>query len=177
MLFRSPVESAIKVKRVKPVAFIFLLVVFLQIALGGWTTSNYADVACPELPTCQGQWLPTMDFAQGFNIFQDRGPNYLGGNLKNDARMAIHFSHRMGALVTFLAGLFLVFLLWRTQVFEARRMGLILTAALSLQILLGLSNIIFNFPVAVAVAHNLGGLLLLLTTVTLLHRLTTLEDR
>jgi cytochrome c oxidase assembly protein subunit 15 len=171
------VEGAKKLKRIKPAAFTFLFVVFLQIALGGWTTSNYADVACPELPTCQGQWLPTMDFAQGFNIFQDRGPNYLGGKLDNEARMAIHFSHRMGALVTLLTGLFLVLLLWRTQVLEARRMGLILAAVLSLQILLGLSNIIFKFPVAVAVAHNLGGLLLLLTTVTLLHRLITLEER
>src|SRR5690554_1231534 len=54
-------DAAQKIKRLKPIALVFFLVVFLQIALGGWTTSNYADVACPELPTCQGQWLPQMD--------------------------------------------------------------------------------------------------------------------
>ncbi|MGI9288473.1 MAG: COX15/CtaA family protein, partial [Pseudomonadales bacterium] len=87
-------------RKFKPLVLLCLLVVFLQVTLGGWTTSNYAAVACPDFPTCQNEWLPIMDFASGFNAMQAIGPNYLGGTLDNAARVAIHFSHRIGAIVT-----------------------------------------------------------------------------
>ncbi|MDU5678626.1 MAG: COX15/CtaA family protein, partial [Pseudomonas aeruginosa] len=71
-----------------------LLLVIGQIALGGWVSSNYAAVACIDLPTCHGEWWPRMDFANGFHLTQHIGPNYLGGQLDSDARTAIHMTHR-----------------------------------------------------------------------------------
>ena len=76
-----------------------LILVIGQIALGGWVSSNYAAVACGDFPTCHGQWLPAMDFANGFHLTQHIGPNYLGGQLDSDARTAIHVTHRLGALL------------------------------------------------------------------------------
>src|SRR5690606_25419812 len=73
-----------------------LIAVILQIALGGWTSSNYAALACTDLPECHGLWWPAMDFIHAFNFAQDIGPNYLGGLLENEARTAIHVSHRLG---------------------------------------------------------------------------------
>jgi len=152
-----------------------LLVVIAQIGLGGWTTSNYAAVACPDFPTCQAQWLPAMDFAHGFNVFQHIGPNYLGGTLLNEGRVAIHFAHRLGAIVT---ALYLAWLAWRliaTGLPQPRRLALAMLALVALQITLGISNIVFHFPLHVAVAHNLTGAVLLLALVTLNHRVFTAQ--
>jgi len=151
-----------------------LIIVFLQIALGGWTTSNYAAVACPDLPTCQQQWMPAMDFEQGFNITQHIGPNYLGGTMNNEARIAIHFSHRVGAIITSAYLIALVVLLFKSvAVRQVRTLGKVILGVLALQVALGLGNIIFQFPVSVAVAHNLVGAFLLVTLVTLNHRVFT----
>ena len=79
-----------------------LLVIVAQITLGGWTSSNYAALACPDLPTCQGQWLPPVDFPQGFDVGQSIGPNYLGGQMDSEGRTAIHLTHRAGAIVSLL---------------------------------------------------------------------------
>src|SRR5262245_10413101 len=80
-------------RSLRPHAAIGLAVVIAQVMLGGWTTSNYAALACPDFPTCQGHWWPPMDAADGFDVFQDIGPNYLGGLLDNSARVAIHMGH------------------------------------------------------------------------------------
>lgn len=77
-----------------------VLIVFLQIALGGWVSSNYAGIACIGFPTCNGMWLPTLHFAKGFNVFSAVGANYQGGLLDNDARVTIQFIHRIGAVIT-----------------------------------------------------------------------------
>lgn len=165
-----------KVKKFKSWALSALIVVVVQITLGGWTTSNYAAVACPDLPTCQAQWLPEMDFSQAFNLFQSIGPNYLGGQMDNDARVAIHFSHRLGAIVTTLLLLWVALQLFKyIAIKETKRMAKVIMAVLVLQLCLGLANILFNFPVAVAVAHNLGGALLLLVMITLNHRVNTCQ--
>ncbi|MDB6061907.1 MAG: uncharacterized protein JWM78_2010 [Verrucomicrobiaceae bacterium] len=159
-------------------ALLGLFIVIAQIALGGWTTSNYAALACPDFPTCRMQWLPEMDFAQGFNIFQHIGPNYLGGTMDNFARVAIHFSHRIGAMVT---ALYIGFLAWKliaqVALTETKRIAVVLVALLLTQLCLGVSNIVFNFPLSVAVAHNLTGALLLLALVTLNHRVFTAQPR
>jgi cytochrome c oxidase assembly protein subunit 15 len=154
-----------------------LLVVIAQVCLGGWTTSNYAALACPDFPTCHKQWLPEMDFAEGFNLFQHIGPNYLGGVMDNAARTAIHFSHRIGAIVTTLYLGLLAWKLFGAALPETRRMAAVVVAALIAQLLLGIGNIVLDFPLAVAVAHNLGGALLLLTIVTLNHRVFTAQPR
>lgn len=172
----SPAFAALK--NLRPWVVLGLVVVCCQIALGGWTTSNYAAVACPDLPTCQGQWLPAMKFSEGFNIAQTIGPNYLGGTMNNEARVAIHFSHRLGAIITSVYLLALAFLLWtRTRHGSVKTVVKVLLSVLALQVALGLGNIIFKFPVAVAVAHNLGGAVLLLVMVTLNHRVFTARQQ
>lgn len=156
-----------KLTALRPLVVVGLLIVVGQIALGGWTTSNYADIACPDFPRCQGAWLPPMDFANGFNIAQQVGPNYLGGVLDNDARVAIHVSHRIGAIITSLYLLFLFVKLRGLATAPAKRLSVVMLAVLVAQVLLGISNIVFNFPIAVAVTHNLVGSLLLLVMVTM----------
>jgi cytochrome c oxidase assembly protein subunit 15 len=160
-------------KSIRPLAIASFIIVILQIALGGWLTSNYAGVACPDLPTCQNEWLPAMDFATGFNLTQHIGPNYLGGNLDNQARIAIHFSHRVGAIITTIAVLLLSFSMLRQQSSRIVKLAKVLIAVLCLQVVLGLSNVYFNFPISVAVAHNIIGATLLITMVTVLYQLYT----
>ena len=134
----------------------------LQIALGGWTTANYAALACPELPTCQGSWWPPADFLSGFNVMQSVGPNYLGGMMEHQARVAIHVSHRVVAVILLLYLGGLAWALWRRW---ARAMALLLAVLLGAQFVLGLGNVLLGFPLWVAVAHNLGGALLLVVLV------------
>jgi len=159
-----------KLVKLKPLIVIGFLVVAMQIALGGWTTSNYAAVACPDLPKCQGQWLPQMDVKNGFDVFQGVGPNYLGGKLDNEARVAIHMGHRAGALLTTLILLIIVWRLKKIYNHQVRQVANVALTVLLLQVVLGLSNIVLHFPLWVAVAHNAGGALLLLTMVTLMHK-------
>lgn len=153
------------------------VIVVIQITLGGWTTSNYAALACPELPTCQSYWFPKADFVEGFNIFQHVGPNYLGGKLDNDARVAIHLSHRIGAVLTcFIVVLLIIALFKEASSLPAknritqRLYALGLAGTLFVQLSLGVSNILFALPLTVAVAHNAVGALLLALVFIALYR-------
>ena len=92
-----PVLPAVS-RRLRALAGLALLLAVGQIALGGWVSSNYAAVACVDLPTCHGEWWPAMDFANGFHLTQHIGPNYLGGQLDSDARTAIHMTHRLSLI-------------------------------------------------------------------------------
>ncbi len=148
-----------------------LIVVVLQISLGGWTTSNYAALACIDFPTCHGEWLPTADFVEGFNITQKIGPNYLGGMLDNDARTAIHWTHRLGALLVSIVSVILMVLLWRTGNKNLRILSAATGVILCLQVALGITNIVAVLPLSVAVAHNGVGAILLLVMVTVNYRL------
>ena len=170
----SPEQSQV-VQRLRPVFVVVLLLVIAQITLGGWTSSNYAALACPDLPMCQGQWLPNMDFARGFDIGQSIGPNYLGGIMDSAARTAIHFSHRVGAIIVTVAVVYLVLKLRATALANARQWSNSLLAVLILQLSLGLSNVIWSIPLVVAVAHNAVGAILLITLVGLGHRLYTVQ--
>lgn len=175
--WRSDPASIRTLSRFRPLALLCLLVVFLQIALGGWTTSNYAALACPDFPTCQAEWLPTMDFANGFNALQGIGPNYLGGTLDNAARVAIHFSHRIGAIVAALVlCAVLLTLLRRSRFAPARGLAAFILVVLVAQIGLGIGNVVLHFPITVAVAHNAVGALLLLSVVALAYHLFTIEQ-
>ena len=157
-----------------------VVVLFAQIALGGWLSSNYAAFACSDFPRCQNQWLPPMEIAGGFDILQSVGPNYLGGLMSSEARVAIHFVHRVGALVTFLyiTGFCLALLFVADH--RVRRMAMIIFGVLLVQIGLGISNVLFAIPLPVAVLHNAGAALLMLTLVTLAVKIWTatrpLED-
>ena len=162
-----------EIQRLKPLLLVTLSVVIVQILLGGWTSTNYAALACPDLPTCQGQWWPNMDFTKGFNFAQDIGPNYLGGLMENSARTAIHFSHRIGAIVVTLVVSYLVYRLLRIKQKSTSQWAIMLAFVLLLQIGLGLSNVYWSLPLPVAVAHNAVGAMLLLTLVGLCHRFYT----
>ena len=155
-------------RRLCGLAALALALVIGQIALGGWVSSNYAAVACVDLPTCHGEWLPAMDFANGFHLTQHIGPNYLGGQLDSDARTAIHMSHRIGAL---LVTLVLLVLAWRLWAAGQGRLAAVLLLALATQVSLGISNVLLHLPLTVAVAHNGGGAALLLVLVLINYRL------
>lgn len=155
----------------KPWVLGALVIVVCQIMLGGWTSSNYAAYACHDFPTCHGEWWPPMDIARGFDIFQTIGPNYLGGQLESDARVAIHFSHRLGAIVVTLYLLALCLRFATLGDGRLKSMALVVLGALVLQVALGISNVLLHIPLSLAVMHNAGGGLLLLTLITLASRL------
>jgi cytochrome c oxidase assembly protein subunit 15 len=137
-------------------------VLVLQISLGGWTSANYAALACPDFPTCQTRWWPPVaDFREAFVLWRGLGIDYEGGVLDNPARVAIHFTHRLGAVLAALVIGALGWLLWRRS--AARLDGLAVLVALATQLALGASIVIFGVPLAVAVAHNGVAALLLLT--------------
>jgi cytochrome c oxidase assembly protein subunit 15 len=140
----------------------------LQIALGGWTSSNYAAVACPDFPTCQNAWLPHADFRNAFVLWRGLGINYEGGVLAHPARVAIHFTHRLGALVASLALLAgSAYVIARVPSPPLRlRAGLVLVA-LGLQLVIAITMVEQSFPLSVATAHNAGAALLLLATLAL----------
>jgi cytochrome c oxidase assembly protein subunit 15 len=169
----DPDPAPMAIRRFRPWLYIGLTLVVIQIALGAWTAANYAAVACTDLPTCQGQWWPDdMDFQHGFDVTQHVGPNYLGGQLNADGRVAIHVTHRVGALIVLAYFTVLLALLWRrvSRTPLAWHVALVATV-LAVQILLGLANIIFNIPLSVAIAHNAMGAGLLLSVINLIWRL------
>ena len=143
-----------------------LVVLAVQVALGGWVTSNYAALACPDFPTCHGAWAPPMDLAQGFNIFQSVGPNYLGGIMDSEARVAIQVAHRLGAAAVLLVAGWLG---WRLLA-EKSPLGTWLLGALAVQLALGIANVLLVLPLSIAVLHNAGGAVLLLVLVTVNYR-------
>lgn len=147
-----------------------LAVLLVQIALGGWTSSNYAALACVGFPTCNGQWLPATDFSEAFVLWRGLGIDYEGGVLDHPARVAIHFTHRLGALVTAVVLITLALALLRRNGHHLRRLGLMLMVVLVGQILLGIGNVTLFLPLPVAVAHEGTAALLLLLMVSINYR-------
>jgi cytochrome c oxidase assembly protein subunit 15 len=149
-----------------------LCMLVLQIALGGWTSSNYAAIACPDFPTCQNAWWPHADFRNAFVLWRGLDVNYEGGVLANPARVAIHLTHRMGALLTTAAlALAALFVLRRRGAPGARPRAWLVLAALALQLAIGISMVVKGFPLWLATAHTAGAALLLLATLALLRAL------
>lgn len=173
--WRTNASEQLHLLTLKPLATIAIIVVTLQIALGGWLSANYAALACPDFPLCQNSLWPQADFKQGFNFLQDIGPNYLGGLLDSHARIAIHLSHRIGALVVLVVLSFFCLKLWQTVHAGARKLAQIIAVVLLLQLTLGVLNVVLSLPLAVAVAHNAVGVLLLATLITANHRIRTVE--
>src|SRR6185312_7804134 len=137
--------------------------------LGGWTSSNYAAVACPDFPKCQQHWLPETHYRDAFVLWRGLGVNYEGGVLQHPARVAIHFTHRLGALVATTALILaaVAALRWRNKRGRARIAAYAVLGALALQLLIGASMVLKGFPLALATAHNAGAALLLLSTLAL----------
>ena len=151
------------IPKLKIIAGIALVVLLFQIFLGVWTSTNYASLACADFPTCQGTYMPEMDFKNGFNLNQEVGPNYLYGLLDNPSRVAIHYSHRVSAILVTLVFLILISKLWFSNAAPlASTIGILLLT----QISLGIINVVYVLPLYVAIAHNLVAALLLLTIFT-----------
>jgi len=168
---RYPQTAAEKQSNTVPKAAVAaLLVLICQLALGGWTSSNYAALACPDLPTCQGAWWPEqVDFAEGFVMWRGLGVDYEFGILEAPARVAIHFTHRLGAI---LATLFIVFAAhkyMRSGTPRMKRASVLALTALVAQVSIGIATVWFGLPLLVATAHNMVAALLLLSVINLNH--------
>ncbi len=150
-------------------SLVALCIVYLQIFLGGWTSANYAALVCSDFPTCQNSWWPTMDFSNGFTFWTGLGKNYEFGLLDVDARTAIHFTHRICAIITLLVvGTISLFAFLNTagmqKLFACTSLFLLL-----IQLVLGVLNIILVLPIGIAVAHNGVAALLLISVGSFLY--------
>ncbi len=156
----QPPEPALR-----PFALFGLIVLAIQILLGAWVSTNYAALACPDFPTCQNSFWPAMDFAGGFDPWHGLGIDYEGGILHNSARVAIHVTHRIGAVAT------LVVLLWlairASKNTALGGAGGLVMGAVILQFMLGIIMVVTQLPLPLAVAHNGVAALLLLAVVNL----------
>lgn len=128
------------------------IVLVLQISLGGWTSANYAAIACPDFPTCQNSWWPEADFKEAFVMWRGLGVDYEFGVLEHPARVAIHLAHRIGAIIALIVIGFLSYKLWLDA--QTRKWGAILGFSLVVQLLLGITNIVAVLPLSIAVLHN-----------------------
>jgi cytochrome c oxidase assembly protein subunit 15 len=146
-------------------AFALILVV-VQIALGGWTSANYAAMACVDFPTCRGEWWPALQLSEAFSFMPSLDHNYEGGWLSHPLRVTIHFMHRLFAVIVFVT-LGSLSLWIAVKKAALRKAALITFALLCTQIALGISNILFLLPLPVATAHNGCAALLLLAVLTL----------
>lgn len=159
-----------RITGMRTTVLVALTVLVLQIALGGWTSANYAALSCPDLPRCTGQWWPETDFVEGFTLVREVGVDYEGGILDQPARAAIHLAHRIGAIITLLVLLATGLRLLHWQ--ELRAGALALLVGVCTQFTLGLLNVHLKLPLANAVAHNGVAALLIACLVWLLARTT-----
>ncbi|MCK4709788.1 MAG: COX15/CtaA family protein [Gammaproteobacteria bacterium] len=154
---------------------IAMVVVFFQIFLGGWTSSNYAAIICSDFPTCQGSMLPPMDFVSAFQLWGHGVDNYEFGILGNDARVTIQWTHRIGAYITIGVLIFMLMKVWQYKRF--RNLLKVIAGLLLLQVVLGISNVLFSIPMPIALAHNGIAVMLLLSLVTLFHYMSLPKER
>lgn len=145
------------------------LVLIVQIALGGWVSTNYAVLACSDFPLCQGEWIPHMDFEQGFYPWRSLGQTADGGFLPFAALTAIHWTHRNFAWLVFV--ILGVFALQAMRYVDLRRTAIILMTLLVTQFITGISNVIFDWPLLAAVLHNAGAAALVAVLVVLNYRI------
>ena len=160
----------IKIRKMRPAIITAIIVLASQIALGGWTSANYAALACPDVPMCTGQWWPETDFKEGFVLWREIGVDYEGGLLDQRSRVAIHLTHRIGAVVTLIVLVVLAFRLFKIPRLEAG--GQLLMLLVFTQFTLGVLNVALYLPLANAVAHNAGAALLLATLLGILNKTT-----
>ena len=158
-------DSIITCQRLRLAIRFALVLLFMQIFLGGWTSTNYAALACTDFPTCHGAWLPDMDFKDAFHMVRELGLSKDGSALSLASLTAIQWTHRVGALVSFiyLGALGLTTL----KYWQLKRWSVLLLGALITQIALGISNLVLHLPLVLAVAHNFTAALLVIIVVVL----------
>lgn len=169
-LKEEPVQTAASAHFLRGPAGVALAILVMQIALGGWVSSNYAVMACPDFPLCHGVLAPEMDFANGFTLWRDLGMT--GGQetrpIPFQALVAIHWAHRAFAIV---AAAVLAWLAWRARrTHVTRRPALWLGGLLVAQLVTGMSNVVFEWPLLLAILHNGGAAAMLGVVVVLNHR-------
>ena len=157
LLVRQPVngkwaDGIMASRSLKGFAIIALIVVIAQVALGGWVSTNYAALACADLPTCHGQFAPKMDFANAFHVIRPLGMGPDGSLLTLEALTAIHWAHRVGAIVVSVVLISFAFSLMKVR--SGKKAAFMLLGLLAAQVLLGLCNVWFSLPLPVAVGHN-----------------------
>jgi cytochrome c oxidase assembly protein subunit 15 len=172
-------RSRVKEERnLRRLALLGLAVLALQIVLGGWTSSNYAALACPDFPTCQNAAWPSMDIRDAFVLWRGLGIDYEGGVLDHPARVAIHFFHRLGAILTALVLVTLSFMTWlKGRNSSVRIAGGLVGVVLIAQLILGPLMVVRGLPLVLATAHNGVAALLLLSVVRLNRLLRPLPAR
>ena len=175
----APVGAAFSAdakSRLRRLTVVGIGLVAVQIALGGWTSTNYASLACGlDFPTCLGQWWPPQaDFREGFVLWRGVGVNYEGGVLDGTARIAIQLVHRIGAVLVFAHVAFAV-VRHGVRYAPTRSLALLVALALVLQVALGIANVKLGLPLPLATAHNGGAALLLFALLALLVRVRHLD--
>ena len=156
-------------RTLRTAALVGLLIVIGQIMLGGWVSTNYAALACGDFPTCQGELIPAMDFSRAFHIVRELGYGADGNGLTMLDLTAIHWLHRLGALLTFCYIATLAFMLRTRHVLPQLALGIVVM--LLIQVALGIGNVVLSLPLPIAVLHNAGAAMLLSLLVALNYRL------
>ena len=156
-------EFQLKAPRLRVPAAVAFAALAVQIALGGWVSSNYAALACPDVPLCLGQALPPMDFGNAFHVLRELGQTPQGELLSREALTAIHWTHRVFALV---AVAVIGWAAYRT-VAVSRALAALTALLVILQFSLGVANVLVSRPLGLAAAHNAGAALLLIALVVL----------
>lgn len=154
-------QSTPRPSMLRRTASVAVAALLIQIALGGWVSSNYAALACQGFPACNGSLAPAGDWEAGFEFWRELGRDSAGGELPTAALVAIHWTHRLGALVAGTVIGLLAWLCWRSRLKLA---AATLAGLLTAQIGLGIANVLLQLPLSLAVAHTLGAALLLATT-------------
>jgi heme a synthase len=169
-MLKDSLAGAKSAQTTQRVVIVGLIALGVQIALGGWTSSNYAAVACPDFPTCQNEWWPRMDYRDAFVLWRGLGINYEGGVLDHPARVAIHFTHRLGALLATVLLTLAAFSALRTGSLQsARPAAVAVLIALAFQLTIGITMVLRAFPLSWATAHNFGAALLVMSALALYH--------
>ena len=169
--YRIPVGDW-SIKRYAKYSMFGIAILTAQIALGGWTSSNYAALQCTELPICQDGWVEQLTFEDSFDLIPPEKDTYEFGHLGHESRVTIHVMHRIGAIVTFLYLAWLsIAILRRAQTSFFRNVPKLLLTVLIAQVGLGISNIVMSLPLAVAVSHNVVAACLMLVLISLTYSL------
>ncbi|KQQ91846.1 cytochrome C oxidase subunit I [Massilia sp. Leaf139] len=170
----APSRDLAGLRALRTLALVAAVVLVVQIALGGWVSTNYATLACDEFPLCDGKLVPEMDFEHGFTLWRELGKTAAGHYLQFSALVAIHWVHRNFAIVvTLVLGL----TAWHAARQPAlRRTGQLIGAVLLAQLFTGVATVFFDFPLAIAVLHNAGAALLVLLVTMLNYKVEHLLD-
>jgi cytochrome c oxidase assembly protein subunit 15 len=161
-------RPSLPARALHPAVWLGFAVVAVQIVIGGWVSTNYAALACPDFPKCTGAWWPQTDFSEGFRIWRGVGVDYEGGVLDQSARVAIHMAHRIWAMVVIGVLVWLFTRLVRVE--ELRGPAFWMIGVLTAQVAIGIYNVVGGLPLPNAVAHNGVAAVLLFSMIALLYR-------